>query len=55
MNDHDQHAVDEFPYGWEYDQDEDCIHYDIECEQPCPCRCTTCAGSDEDIIGSGED
>ncbi len=35
---------------------DDCpAHGGIECEQPCPCRCEECQGSDEDIIGSGED
>lgn len=56
MNDHDEYLLGD---GYTVDGPapfDDCpTHGGIECEQPCPCRCEECQGSDEDIVGSGED
>lgn len=39
---------------WDGSFDDCPAHGGIECEQPCPCQCNDCAGSDEDIEGTGD-
>lgn len=39
----------------QWEQDENCQHYSIECEQPCTCTCNDCTGHEDDDGGGGED